>query len=131
MFHMLTCFDLKPKHSIEEFQKSLTDYTAHMHELDLVEGHSPIGLRQSDTILDTDDERKQKYFMIMHFRDREQSDNAVLILRILKNQLNHFIQTHTRKRKTLFLLVGKISSNFVNCNNLKKFRKNFYFCRVS
>jgi len=37
MFHMLTCFDLKPKHSIEEFQKSLTDYTAHMHELDLVE----------------------------------------------------------------------------------------------
>ena len=56
---MLTCFDLKPKHSITEFQKSLINYTAHMHELDLVESHSPIGLRQSDTILDTDDERKQ------------------------------------------------------------------------
>jgi len=78
---MLTCFDLKPKHSIKEFQKSLAYYTAHMHELDLVESHSPVGLRQSDTILDTDDERKQKYFMIMHFRDREQSDNAVAYIK--------------------------------------------------
>ena len=81
---MLTCFDLQPKHSIEEFQKSLAQYTAHMHELDLVEGHSPIGLRQSDTILDTDVERKQKYFMIMHFRDREQSDNAVAYIKNLE-----------------------------------------------
>jgi len=78
---MLTCFDLKPKHSIKEFQKSLAHYTAHMYELDLVEGHSAIGLRQSDTILDTDDERKQKYCMIMHFRDREQSDNAVAYIK--------------------------------------------------
>ena len=53
---MLTCFNLKPKHSIEEFQRSLDEYTAYMHNLDLVESHSPIGLRQSDTILDTDDE---------------------------------------------------------------------------
>ena len=81
---MLTCFDLKPKHSIKEFQKSLAHYTAHMHELDLVESHSAIGLRQSDTILDTDDERKQKYFMIMHFRDREQSDNAVAYIKNLE-----------------------------------------------
>ena len=81
---MLTCFDLKPKHSIKEFQKSLAQYTAHMHELDLVEDHSPIGLRQSDTILDTDDERKQKYFMIMHFRDRAQSDKAVAYIQNLE-----------------------------------------------
>ena len=81
---MLTCFDLKPKHSIKEFQKSLAHYTSHMHKLDLVESHSPIGLRQSDTILDTDDERKQKYFMIMHFRDREQSDNAVAYIKNLE-----------------------------------------------
>ena len=81
---MLTCFDLKPKHSIEEFQKSLDEYTAYMHDLDLVESHSPIGLRQSDTILDTDDERKQQYFMIMHFRDREQSDKAVTYIKSLE-----------------------------------------------
>ena len=81
---MLTCFDLKSKHSIEEFQESLAVYTAHMNDLDLVESHSPIGLRQSDTILDTDDERKQKYFMIMHFQDREQSDKAVAYIKNLK-----------------------------------------------
>ncbi len=81
---MLTCFNLKPKHSIEEFQRSLDEYTAYMHNLDLVESHSPIGLRQSDTILDTDDERKQQYFMIMHFRDREQSDKAVTYIKNLE-----------------------------------------------
>ena len=81
---MLTCFDLKPKYSIKEFQKSLAHYTSHMHKLDLVESHSPIGLRQSDTILDTDDERKQKYFMLMHFRDRGQSDKAVAYIKSLE-----------------------------------------------
>ena len=74
---MLTCFDLKPGVLLEEFEQSLADYTAHMQKLGLVEGNGPIGQRQSDTILDTDDERKQNYFMLMHFRDREQSDNAV------------------------------------------------------
>jgi hypothetical protein len=78
---MLTCFDLKPKHTIEEFQKSLDNYSSFMQEHDLGEGHSPIGLRQSDTILDTDDERKHKYFMLMHFRDREQSDKAVAYIK--------------------------------------------------
>ena len=77
MFHMLTCFDLKSGILLEEFQQSLEGYTAHMHELDLVENNGPIGLRQSDTVLDTDDERKQEYFVLMDFRDREQSDNAV------------------------------------------------------
>ena len=96
---MLTCFDLKPKHSIKEFQKSLTEYTDHMRELDLVEGHSSIGLRQSNTILDTDDERKQKYFLIMHFRDREQSDNAVAYIKNLEEpskslHTNAYSKTH-------------------------------------
>lgn len=77
MFHMLSCFDLKPEYSLEEFQQSLADYTEHMHTLDLVESKSPIGLRQSDTIMDTDDERQQNYFMLMNFRDRAQSDKAV------------------------------------------------------
>lgn len=78
---MLTCFDLKPEIPLEDFQQALADYTAHMHELGLVESNSPIGLRQSDTIMDTDDERKQNYFMLMHFRDREQSDSAVTYIK--------------------------------------------------
>jgi len=104
MFHMLTCFDLKPKHSIEEFQKSLAQYTDHMRELDLVEGHSPIGLRQSDTILDTDDERKQKYFMIMHFRDREQSDNAVAYIKNLEEPSKSLhTNTYSKTQNLIFI----------------------------
>ena len=74
---MLSCFDLKPEFTLEDFQQSLDDYTEHMHGLGLVEGKGPIGLRHSDTIMDTDDERTQKHFMLMHFRDRAQSDKAV------------------------------------------------------
>ena len=77
MFHMLTCFDLKPEISIVDFQQSLNAFTEHMRNLDLVEGSSPIGLRQTNTILDTDNERDHKYFMLTHFRDRAQSDKAV------------------------------------------------------
>ena len=101
---MLTCFDLKPKHSIEEFQKSLAHYTHHMRELDLVEGHSPIGLRQSDTILDTDDERKQKYFMIMHFRDRDQSDNAVAYIKNLEEPSKSLhTNTYSKTQNLIFI----------------------------
>ena len=101
---MLTCFDLKPKHSIKEFQKSLSHYTDHMRELDLVEGHSPIGLRQSDTILDTDDERKQKYFMIMNFRDREQSDNAVAYIKNLEEPSKSLhTNTYSKTQNLIFI----------------------------
>jgi hypothetical protein len=82
MFHMLTCFDLKPEYSLDEFQESLDEYTNHMHSLDLVEDRSPIGLRQSDTIMDTDNERNHKYFMLMNFRDRTQSDKAVEYIKL-------------------------------------------------
>jgi arginase family enzyme len=77
MFHMLTCFDLKPDTSIEGFQKSLEAFTEHLRSLDIIEGCGPIGLRQNDTILDTDEERGHQYFMLMHFRDRAQSDKAI------------------------------------------------------
>ena len=101
---MLTCFDLKPKHSIEEFQKSLTQYTVHMHAIDLVESHSPIGLRQSDTILDTDDERKQKYFMIMHFRDREQSNKAVAYIMNLEEPAKSLhTSTYSKTQNLIFI----------------------------
>ena len=82
MFHMLTCFDLKPEYSLDSFQEALDEYTKHMRSLDLVENRSPIGLRQNDTIMDTDNERDQKYFMLMNFRDRAQSDEAVEYIKL-------------------------------------------------
>ena len=77
MFHMLTCFDLRNEFNLDDFRKSLDDYTEHMRSLDLVVDRGPIGRRVSDTIMDTDNERKHSYFMLMNFRDRAQSDDAV------------------------------------------------------
>ena len=57
MFHMLSCFDLKQGVRLKEFQVAFADFTLHLQNLDLVETSSPIGIRQSDTILDTDTER--------------------------------------------------------------------------
>ncbi len=77
VFHMLTCFDLRAGIELGDFRRALANYTAHLQELDLVDGHSPIGRRQSDTILDTDSERNHQYFITMTFRDRAQADAAV------------------------------------------------------
>ena len=77
MFHMLTCFNLKPEFSIADFRVSVENLTNHMRGIDLVHSTGPTGRRQSDTIMDTDSERNHEYFFIMSFRDREQCDNAV------------------------------------------------------
>jgi hypothetical protein len=47
-----------------------------MKSLDLVADSGPVGRRQSDTPMDTDDERNHEYFAIMSFRDRAQVDAA-------------------------------------------------------
>lgn len=77
MFHMLTCFNLKRGESIESFRDSLAELTAHLNERDMVQQVGPIGLRQRDTIMDTDEERDHQYFFIMSFADREQCDRSV------------------------------------------------------
>lgn len=77
MFHMLSCFNLKSGITIDEFRSSLSDYTAHLQTLDLVDSNGPIGRRQSNTIMDTDSERDHEYFVTMSFRDRAQCDRSV------------------------------------------------------
>jgi len=76
MFHMLTCFNLKPEVEIGEFRVAYMDFVEHMRSIDLVEGSGPIGLRQSNTNMDSDSERDHQYFVIMSFRDRAQVDAA-------------------------------------------------------
>lgn len=77
MFSMLTCFDLKPGVTIEEFSRCVKLYEQHMREKRLSLSMGPIGERQRDTIMDTDDERDHKYFFISTFEDRAQCDEAV------------------------------------------------------
>ncbi len=77
MFHMLTCFNLKPGITIEEFGKSSAALTKHMQERELLHSTGPIGRRQSNTIMDTDSERNHEYFFITTFLDRAQCDRSV------------------------------------------------------
>jgi len=76
MFQMLSCFDLKPGEDIACFRQAYADFVAHMKSIDLVEDSGPIGGRQRDTPMDTDDERDHQYFVLMSFRDRPQVDAA-------------------------------------------------------
>ena len=77
MFHMLSCFNLKPGIAIEDFRDALSSYTEHMQTLDLLETTGPVGRRQSNTIMDTDSERDHQFFVTMSFRDRAQCDRSV------------------------------------------------------
>lgn len=76
MFHMLSCFDLNPGEEIGTFQSAYLAFVDEMKRIDLVESTGPIGSRQSDTPMDTDEEREHEYFVVMSFRDREQADAA-------------------------------------------------------
>ncbi len=80
MFHMLTCFDLKPGIGIEAFRAAYLGFVEHMRSIDLVAFTGPIGRRQRDTRMDTDGERDHEYFVIMSFRDRAQVDAAYALL---------------------------------------------------
>jgi hypothetical protein len=76
MFHMLSCFDLASGVDVGAFQAEYMEFVEDMRCLGLVEGTGPLGRRQSDTPMDTDDERGHQYFILMTFRDRAQVDAA-------------------------------------------------------
>jgi len=77
VFHMLSCFNLVASTPLEDFRAAMETFTAHLKEKGLVHESGPIGRRQTDTIMDTDDERDHEYFFIMSFRDRAQCDRSV------------------------------------------------------
>jgi len=76
MFHMLSCFDLAPGVDAGAFQAEYMEFVEEMRRLGLVEGTGPLSRRQSDTPMDTDEERGHQYFLLMTFRDRAQVDAA-------------------------------------------------------
>ena len=76
MFHMLSCFNLKPEEEIDNFRVAYNKYVDEMKQIGLVESTGSIGSRQSDTPMDTDDDRDHEFFVTMSFRDRKQVDAA-------------------------------------------------------
>ncbi len=76
MFHMISCCNLKPGEDIETFRSDYVLFVDEMKKIDLVESSGPIGRRQNDTPMDTDNARDHEYFAVMSFRDRAQVDAA-------------------------------------------------------
>ncbi|MEM7195110.1 MAG: hypothetical protein AAF402_09180 [Pseudomonadota bacterium] len=77
MFHMLSSFNIKAGIPIDDVVIAMQEFTDHLLNLDLITSADPIGRRDRDTILDTDDAREHEYFHIMHFRNKAQSESAV------------------------------------------------------
>tara|TARA_B100000678_G_C17853330_1_gene360068 strand:+ start:179 stop:508 length:330 start_codon:yes stop_codon:yes gene_type:complete len=77
MFHMLSCFNLKPGVSINDFKKSLITLDKHLQDVSMIDSTGNIGRRQRHRIMDTDDERDHEYFFVMTFRNLSQCDRSI------------------------------------------------------
>ena len=74
---MLTSCNLREGTSAVELRSALETFAERLKSSDLVHSVGPVGKRQRDTILDTDEARDHEYFFTMSFRDREQRDRAI------------------------------------------------------
>ena len=77
MFHMLSCINLKPGVSVDDFRDAVVAMTTFLQDEDLLLETGPIGRRQRHPVMDTDTERDHEYFFVMSFSDRAQCDRAV------------------------------------------------------
>ena len=77
MFHLLSCFDLKPESTIDAFNSVMQEFVELMQSQQLAHRVGSVGRRQRHPIMDTDKERDQEYFFIMSFVDIDQCDLAV------------------------------------------------------
>ena len=76
MIHMLSRFDLKPEIAIDQFQKNYAEFCETMQTKGLIVETGKIGVRETDTPMDTDEEQAPMYYSVMTFRDRQQLDDA-------------------------------------------------------
>ncbi|MDX1400701.1 MAG: hypothetical protein R3245_02165 [Kiloniellales bacterium] len=104
MFHMLSWFDLDPDVDLEDFRADYAVFVAEMQKIDLVESSGPLGQRQNDTPMDTDNERTQRFFVIMNFRDRKQVDDAyAYIEQYRKPGMKSHTCVYTKVRNAVFI----------------------------
>ena len=76
MIHMLSAFDLKDGEKLETFRKAYAEFLKDLEQDDLIVAAGPVGIRVSDTPMDTNGGATQRYFSTMSFRDRAQLDAA-------------------------------------------------------
>ena len=82
MYHMLSCFSLKPGVPLAEFCAAYDTFVAHMLALDLIAGSDPVGVRDPASPLDTDETRNHTHFALMHFTDKKQSEAAYDLIKL-------------------------------------------------
>jgi len=81
MYHMLSCFSLKPGVSLGDFCVAYDAFVTHMLSLDLIAGSDPVAIRDKASALDTDADRDHGYFALMHFADKAQSERAYELIK--------------------------------------------------
>jgi len=74
MIQMISVFDLKDTESLEDFTRIYTRFIADLKSAQLIESAGPIGVRVSDTPMDTDAARGQQFATLITFKDRTQMD---------------------------------------------------------
>ncbi len=76
MFHMHSHFDLRPGITADAFATAWSELVADLIAHDMIVTASGLAERRSDTGLDTDEARSLRYFTVISFRDRAQSEAA-------------------------------------------------------
>ena len=76
MIHMLSSFDLNTNEDWDIFASDYDNFINTLKSTDIILGSDPLGHRVDDTPMDTDIERRQRCFSVIHFRDRAQLDSA-------------------------------------------------------
>ncbi len=103
MFYMLTSFDLKQGQTVADFSRDLDQYADLLMQHGLLLQCGPVGERQRQTILDTDDERHQQYYMLMNFVDKAQADRALAFIYDSSSDVTQIHrQLHVRAKNMVF-----------------------------
>ena len=76
MIHMLSSFDLNTNEDWNIFASDFDNFINTLKSTGIILGSDPLGHRVDDTPMDTDIERRQRCFSVIHFRDRAQLDSA-------------------------------------------------------
>lgn len=76
MFHMLSCFSVRPNVDTKDLKAAMTELSDYMKSHGLLHSIGPLGERRSETAMDTDEERDHKYFFQTTFHNAEQCEAA-------------------------------------------------------
>jgi len=109
MIHMLSSFDLKPGEDFNAFAEAYHMFLADLRAQDIIAGAGPLARRVEDTPMDTDEERTQKYFSVMSFRDRAQLDAAYAHIEARRSGTASHLRMYRRLTNSVFLCWEDIS----------------------